>query len=127
VWTHERGLDLRHPLRDLRLIEAILGLPADVVDTPARPKQLLRQAAAPLLPREPREARRRGTLYALYRRGAERESASIASLLARPCDELGALISPSWLAAARAGRLPNERQEVALWHCACFQRWRTQV
>ena len=118
-----RGIELRHPFRDLRLVEFVLGLPAHQLYRRGRKKHLLRLAMAGLLPASVLARRRPTGLGDLYRRGVDgREAASVRRLLG---GELfaGRMIEGQWLARTAAGsRSPAE--ELALWHLVASELWR---
>ena len=117
------GIELRHPFRDLRLVEFMLGLPAHQLYRRRRKKRLLRVAMRGLLPPEVLARRRPTGLGALYRRGLEeREAATVDELLDVAMLFTGRMIRPEWLAEARARR-SSPAEELALWHLLSSELW----
>ena len=72
----ETGLEVRMPYRDRRVIELVLGLPADLLDRPGAPRRLHRAAMRAALPEAVRRRRRPTNIYLWAERsllGADRE------------------------------------------------------
>ncbi len=117
------GIELRHPYRDLRLVEFVLGLPAHQLYRRGRKKHLLRLALGGLLPPELLARRRPTGLGSLYRRGLEeRETAAVDRLLAGPSPHARRMIRPEWLVEVR-GRERTSPEELALWHLLSTELW----
>lgn len=118
------GIELRHPFRDLRLVEFMLGLPAHHNYRGGRGKHLLRVAMRDLLPREVLGQGIGRGLMALYRRGVEEREATTAKALLRAADAGSrGLLAPGWLATAtKRPRAP--REELLLWHLLSLELWR---
>ncbi len=118
------GIELRHPFRDLRLVELMLGMPAHQIYRGGRKKHLLRVALRGLLPPEVLGRSSVAGLAALYRRGVdEREVARVRELLS-PADAAGrCMVRPEWL--GEATRRPrSSSEELVLWHLLSLELWR---
>jgi asparagine synthase (glutamine-hydrolysing) len=118
------GIELRHPFRDLRLVEFALGLPAHQVYRGGRKKHLLRVAMRGLLPPEVLRRNSIAGLAALYRRGVEeRERTTVRELLAAADPSTRWLVRSEWLAES-TGRARSSSEELALWHFLALELWR---
>ena len=72
----EAGVEVRMPYRDRRVIELVLGLPADLLDGPRAPRRLHRAAMRGALPEAVRRRRRPTNIYLWAERsllGADRK------------------------------------------------------
>ncbi|MFQ5348959.1 MAG: asparagine synthetase B family protein [Thermoanaerobaculia bacterium] len=117
------GIELRHPFRDLRLVEFFLGLPAHQLYRRGRKKHLLRHAMRDLLPPEVLARRRPTGLGTLYNRGMrEREAMTVNRLLDAGTPFAGRMIRRWWLTEAR-GRGRTASEELALWHLLTAELW----
>ena len=118
------GIELRHPFRDLRLVELMLGLPAHQLYRGGRKKHLLRRAMRGTLPPALVARNSVAGLAALYRRGVERrEAAKVRSLLTAAEPDSRCMVGAEW----RAGALTRARsasEELALWQLLSLELWR---
>lgn len=122
-----RGVEVRRPLRDRRLVEFMLALPAHQLHRPGWTKWLTRQAMGGLLPDAVRLRRRRSSLFPLFLRGVgQREHVRARALLESPHACWFRFIRSEWL----WQRFPRDGQSVpdgpaalVAWQCLCLELW----
>lgn len=121
------GVEVRRPMRDRRLVELALSLPAHQLYRPGWPKWILRQATRGLLPEPVRLRRRISTLFPLYARGlVERPAAAVDRVLNDPRARWRRYVRPEWLAGVYPERIRAQLdgvEAVVPWRCLCFELW----
>jgi asparagine synthase (glutamine-hydrolysing) len=123
--TGRIGVEVRYPFRDRRLVEFILRLPSDQLDRPGLTRPVLREAMRGLLPEVVRTRVGKTSLIELLRRGVvEREAAVMHLCLAGGEREWGCFVRADWVGQRRAGRCASETDELVLWLCTCYAKWR---
>lgn len=118
------GVDLRHPYRDLRLVEFMLSLPAYELYRHGRLKEIARRALAGLLPEAVLTRSTPTLLTPLFDqalRGANRDG--WVRLLHRDGAAWPRFVRPDWIEAALA-RSTGPAGDAALWNCLSFELWR---
>jgi asparagine synthase (glutamine-hydrolysing) len=122
-----RGLEIRRPFRDRRLIEFALAIPAHLLYRPGDSKWILRRAMRGVLPEEVRTRRHPTSLQPLFARGlgerARREAEDSLfdkDALWRP------YVREEWLRETfpRCLSGPDGAGLVAVWRCICVEQWR---
>ena len=78
------GMELSDPLRDRRLVELVLAMPAHQLNRGGTTRYVLRRAMRGLLPEEVRRRGGKTSLEGLFRRGLEREGKALRELLEHP-------------------------------------------
>ncbi len=118
------GIELRHPYRDLRLIEFALGLPAHQLYRGRQRKYLLRVALRGRLPQALLARRQPTSLAPLYRRGVlDRELATTHALLRASAPRVEGIVRRNWLDSILAERRWSPAEELAVWHCLTLELW----
>jgi asparagine synthetase B (glutamine-hydrolysing) len=120
----EHGLELRMPYRDRRLVEMMLGLPADLLYRPVVSKWLQREAMRGLLPEVARRRQRPANLYLWAERGLltihRRE---LFARLAATEPAWGRFVAPDWLLPRLEAPSPEARTVHVAWRCLSFGSW----
>ncbi len=118
------GVDLRHPYRDLRLVEFMLSLPAWELYRNGRFKEIARRALVGLLPEAVRTRTRRTSLTPLFDRALRGPNRAAWEGLLRSSGALWPrFVSSAWVEAA-LNRSAGSAGDVALWNCMSFELWR---
>ncbi|HKI86754.1 MAG TPA: asparagine synthase-related protein [Thermoanaerobaculia bacterium] len=123
-----RGIELRRPYRDRRLVEFMLSVPAHQLFRPGWPKWVLRRGAEGLLPDALRRRRVPTSLEALFKRGFvgagnERIRRTLLVPDAWWRDFLPSEVVERVLA-SRDGRREITRETLAVWSCVGLELWR---
>jgi asparagine synthase (glutamine-hydrolysing) len=122
------GVEPRWPMRDRRLVEFALAIPAHQLYRPGWTRWVLRRATAGLLPEPVRRRRRITTLLPLCRRGlVEREAAAVAAILGAPDAEWPRWVRRDWLRREFPRRLAagiDSIESVVAWRCISAELWR---
>jgi asparagine synthase (glutamine-hydrolysing) len=123
--THARGIELRDPFRDRRLVEFSMGLPAHQLFRPGRLKYVQRRAMSPLLPTEVSDRTAYTGLEPLFRRGLfERGRERAAELLARKDAIWRDYVSENWLRESlQTPDAAGGRTALVPWQCISAQLW----
>lgn len=126
-----RGIEVRRPLRDRRLAELMLALPAHQLHRPGWTKWLTRQATAGLLPEVVRFRTRRSSLAPLFRRGlGRRERAGVLALLESRHAWWSRFVRSEWLwqhLPRNEESIPDGPAGLVTWQCACLELWLRRV
>lgn len=119
-----RGVELRHPLLDHRLLEFAASLPADQSFRGGESKTVVRNALRGLLPEEVVEQRGKVVPSAISRRGlAEREQGKIWPLLRdMRAAELG-LVDEERLREGYRDYLAGDRRSGLFWYAVTLEAW----
>jgi len=122
-----RGLELRRPYRDRRLVEFMLSIPAHQLFRPGWPKWILRRATKGILPEALRRRRVPTSLGALFERGLfGAGNQEIRRTLLAP-DALWRELIPSEVVegvlAADGREREIARETLAVWSCVGLELW----
>lgn len=119
------GVELSDPLRDRRLVELVLRMPAHQLQRGGTTRYVLRRAMRGLLPDEVRRRPGKTSLEGLFVRGMDREAAVFRRVLEQPEASWRCYVRPDVLApvlAAPAGSHPPELRTLA-WLAVGFELW----
>lgn len=130
--ANRAGIELRHPFRDLRLVQFMLTVPAHLLGRPSGTKWILREAMKGLLPEPVRKNRKPiGNLSPLYRRGlGEREVARSVRLLQSPKAAWSKYVAPGWMSEnypSLIRRGVDGPAALVPWHCLSGESWRRGI
>ncbi|HKZ43509.1 MAG TPA: asparagine synthetase B family protein, partial [Anaerolineales bacterium] len=118
------GLELRHPFRDLRLLEFVLSIPAYQLIRNEQKKYILRNAMKGILPESVRTMPKIVTLNSLYKRGVEVEGAKIESRLNEPGGQWKKYVRPEWVKDYwQLGQVSDGPGSLLPWLCISFESW----
>ncbi len=93
-----RGVDLRYPLRDRRVLELFLSLPADDLGMPEEPRPILKRAMRSLLPASILARTDKATFEEIFRAGVYRDpSGSLAAILLSKNAAWREFLRPDWI------------------------------
>ncbi len=117
------GVDLRHPYRDLRLVEFMLSLPAYHLYRQGRFKVLARHALAGRLPESVLGRTQPTLLTPLFERALRGENRQAWRRLLDASDAVWPrYVRRDWIEAALE-RSAGPAGDVALWNCVAFELW----
>jgi len=120
------SLELRHPYRDLRLVEYVLSIPAYQLYYHGLYKHILRKSMRGILPDLIRARRQPTSLEPLYLRGAEREKDVFLNCFKDLSAVPWSFINTGWLFENMDKLfLPEQNGSGAVipWLCVSFERW----
>ena len=120
------GMDLRHPLLDLRLVELCLALPWHLKNRDGWTKYIIRRATAGMVPEMVRwRSERRDVFWAYTSAIVAEEPAWVSGVVERHRDALGAYIDLTRLQAIvrRLGDGISPIEEESLWCAAALALW----
>ena len=119
-----RGVDLRQPYRDRRLVELMLRLPADQLYRRGTFKTIARNAMVDLLPESVRLRRHESSAEGLFLRGLfERERERAESLLDAPGARWYHYVRPDYLDDVRTRSRTSDLALVLYWRCIYYELW----
>jgi asparagine synthase (glutamine-hydrolysing) len=128
VWLERlyqrRGLNYADPWSDRRLFELALALPQRVLNSPAEPKRLVKQAMQGVMPEE--ALRRTGKVYpaAHFFRGITTESReAVRDLIMRPVSGALGYVNEDRLVEAYRQVESGEPSSHDLWHALTLEMW----
>lgn len=123
-WFARRGVERLDPLADRRLVELSLAFPADQLGRPGRPRRVLRNAVAELLPESIRERRDKTGFLPLFDRGMrERELGTVREILRDPEILRREIVRRDWLEEQLAPDAEWPDYGNALWKCLSLEIW----
>lgn len=119
------GVELRLPMRDQRLVDFMLRIPADQLDRPGRRRPIVRRALRGRVPARIRKRQDKTSMEALFRRGLARERATVQALLDRPGARWSRFVDRRWLLQAPLANLDrwDEAHLFVLWLAICCEAW----
>jgi asparagine synthase (glutamine-hydrolysing) len=119
------GVELRHPYRDRRLVEFMLGIPAHQLYLEGRHKPIARRAMQTLLPREILE-RTVPTLLTSFFHTALRQSAAgtVDRILFADEASWPEYVRPEFIRGLLESTEWRPTDDVVLWNCLSFELWR---
>ena len=118
------GLELRHPFRDLRLLEFVLSIPAYQLIRNEQKKYILRNAMRGILPESVRTMPKTVSLNSLFKRGIEVEGAKIESTLKEPGGQWKKYVNQEWLKDHwQNGQVSDGPGSLLPWLCISFESW----
>ncbi|HMB22233.1 MAG: asparagine synthase-related protein, partial [Chloroflexota bacterium] len=119
-------LELRHPYRDRRLVEFMIGIPAYMLYRDGFYKHILRVAMQGILPESIRTRKRATFLSPLFLRGVERERAVLDSNLYENDRAWLQFVDARWVRKHLSVRRSSNKPGIALfvaWLCVSFEAW----
>jgi asparagine synthase (glutamine-hydrolysing) len=119
------GVELRHPYRDRRLVEFMLGIPAHQLYLGGRHKPIARRAMQKLLPKEILE-RRSPTLLSSFLQTALRRSAAatVDRILFADGASWQEYVRPEFIRGLLESTEWRPTDDVVLWNCLSYELWR---
>lgn len=120
------ALELRHPYRDLRLVEYVLSLPAYQLYNLGFYKYILRTSMRGILPERILSRTEPTSLSPLFLRGLAREQGVLQNRLQDPAARWREYVRADWLLAYWNDGSPRQvdgASAVALWNCLSFDAW----
>jgi asparagine synthase (glutamine-hydrolysing) len=118
------GVELRHPYRDRRLVQFVLGLPGHQLYRRGLYKHVLRTAMEGTLPEVIRTRPRPTSLAPLFQRGLERERDLLEACLRDPGASWPKFADEKWLLEQRGTAFQQSGPEaLAPWLCVSFESW----
>jgi asparagine synthase (glutamine-hydrolysing) len=120
----DHGLDLRLPYRDRRLVEMMVGLPADLLYRPHVTKWLQRESMRGLLPEAARARLRPTNLYLWAECGLLRlQRREFLDRLAATRPVWDRYVDPGWLLPRVEATSPDSLTVHLAWRCLAFADW----
>lgn len=120
------GIELSDPLRDRRLVELVLRMPAHQLQRGGISRFVLRRAMRGLLPDEVRRRPDKTSLERLFERGLEREAVVLREILEHPEASWRRFVRPhvveSVVASPGASHAPEHR--TLAWMAVGFELWK---
>jgi asparagine synthase (glutamine-hydrolysing) len=119
-------LELRHPYRDLRLVEFVLKLPAYQLLAHGMYKHILRNAMRGILPESIRMRQNPTSLEALFHRGVEREATVLETCFTDPQAAWRKFVRADWLVNNWKVLLAPDRagaEVLVPWVCVSNETW----
>ena len=120
------SIELRHPYRDRRLVEYVLGIPAHQLYRHGQYKHVLRTAMQGILPEAIRTRTRPTTLLMLLARGMERERDVLQENIQNPGAAWGKYVRADWLKQHWETPVTQETDgadAIVPWLCVSFASW----
>ena len=120
------ALELRHPYRDLRLVEYVLSLPAYQLYNLGYYKYILRVAMQGILPGPVLSRPQSTSLSPLFMRGAELEKQELQRVFRDPAAAWRDYIRADWLAQHLSeGLTPKDvgTSAAVMWLCVAYEHW----
>lgn len=123
--TARAGVDLRLPMRDQRLVEFMLRIPADQLDRPGRRRPIVRRALRGQVPATVRTRQDKTSMAALFRLGLRRELSIVRDLIERPGAEWRRFVDRRWLLRTPLSTIEtwDETRLYVLWLAICAEAW----
>jgi asparagine synthase (glutamine-hydrolysing) len=125
MWN-QYGIELLEPMRDRRLVEYVLSIPADQLGLPepGKSKMMLRKAMTGLLPDLVRLRRDKTVFWELYLSGLlDKERQTVERILHQPQIVCREFVDADWLAAALPNGCILSEAGFALWRCVTLELW----
>ena len=120
------AIELRHPYRDPRLIEFVLGLPAFQLYRHGYSKYILRVAMQGILPEIIRARIFPTPLLSLFSRGLEREDTIYQSCLQDTYASWRKFVRSDWLLSQRNNQslpIKDGPELYMIWLCIAYEAW----
>jgi asparagine synthase (glutamine-hydrolysing) len=122
--TSRYSLELRHPYRDIRLVEFVLALPAYQFYTHNWYKHILRNAMRGILPEVIRTRPRPTSLESLFSRGMDREKDIFLACLDDPDAQWRNYVADEWLSEHLNTIFKGDgSQGLVPWLCLSYETW----
>lgn len=115
------GIDLRHPYRDLRLVEFSLGLPAHYLYRGGISKWLLRKLQTHFKLNERPEPNK--NLQAFFETSMRQSHKEIKQMLRETQNDWSVWVKPSDVMASIEHSKTTAQGKLLWWYCLCFSKW----
>jgi asparagine synthase (glutamine-hydrolysing) len=122
-YCEDQGVEVRHPLRDRRLIELFLGLPAEDLGGPGISRPVMRRAMAGLLPASILARQDKATFEDLFLAGVYASPhGAVAAMLLSPQAAWREYLAPGWIETGWRERRAG-LYGLLVWLAVSFEIW----